>query len=185
MTKRYIFGWMEQTLLLRRSDQGSGKGNEAEMIGCQWLVAQCCSVLHQCHCVSVNTTWQGAIKLDRHQSIFFKTQKQSVCRKATSRYLHAFESFVNKNCDAWLALVDIACFENKLWMEWYCMVLSCIDTIEFILSDWRDTCAGPTENLNKSCCCRACCRSTLLTWRASDNASHISILQAWQSVINR
>ena len=53
MTKRYIFGWMEQTLLLRRSDQGSGKGNEAEMIGCQWLVAQCCSVLHQCHCVSV------------------------------------------------------------------------------------------------------------------------------------
>ena len=108
MTKRYIFGWMEQTLLLRRSDQGSGKGNEAEMIGCQWLVHRLRSVTVSYTivtvlvlvCYSVNTTWQGAIKLDRHQSIFFKTQKQSVCRKATSRYLHAFESFVNKNCDA-------------------------------------------------------------------------------------
>ena len=106
--KRYIFGWMEQTLLLRRSDQGSGKGNEAEMIGCQWLVHRLRSVTVSYTivtvlvlvCYSVNTTWQGAIKLDRHQSMFFKTQKQSVCRKATSRYLHAFESFVNKNCDA-------------------------------------------------------------------------------------
>ena len=153
MTKRYIFGWR----CCRHCCSGDLIRGVGRAMKQRWLDAsgwlRSVAVSHTSVtvlvlvCYSVNTTWQGAIKLDRHQSIFFKTQKQSVCRKATSRYLHAFESFINKNCDAWLVLVDIACFENKLWMEWYCMVLSCIDTIELILSDWRDTCAGPTEYL--------------------------------------
>ena len=32
---------------------------------------------------------------------------------------------------------------------WYRMVLSCINTFEVILSDGRDTGAGPSENLEK------------------------------------
>ena len=32
-------------------------------------------------------------------------------------------------------------------IAWYCMELSCVDTIVVIMSDWRDTSAGPSENL--------------------------------------
>ena len=32
-------------------------------------------------------------------------------------------------------------------IAWYCMELSCVDTIVVIMSDWRDTGAGPSENL--------------------------------------
>ena len=32
---------------------------------------------------------------------------------------------------------------------WWCIVLSCIDTIEMILGDWRNTAAGPSENLKR------------------------------------
>ena len=32
---------------------------------------------------------------------------------------------------------------------WWCIVLSCIDTIEMILGDWRNTAAGPGENLKR------------------------------------
>ena len=32
-------------------------------------------------------------------------------------------------------------------LQWYCIVLGCIDTIEMILSDWISICAVPSENL--------------------------------------
>ena len=42
------------------------------------------------------------------------------------------------------------------------MVLSCIDTVEVILSDWRDTQTGTTGNLKK--------KVTAIDYRASDEA---------------
>ena len=32
-------------------------------------------------------------------------------------------------------------------IAWYCMKLSCVDTKVVIMSDWRDTGSGPSENL--------------------------------------
>ena len=55
---------------------------------------------------------------------------------------------------------------------WYCMVMSCIDTAEVILSDWRDTGTGMSKHLKKQ---------EGLSWtaedtRASDEARNENIL---------
>ena len=37
-------------------------------------------------------------------------------------------------------------------LMYYDMVLICMDTVEVILSDWRDTSVGTTENLKGGLC---------------------------------
>ena len=61
---------------------------------------------------------------------------------------------------------------------WYFTALSCIDTVEVILSDWLDTSAGPSENWKTDL------HYCTLTWRACDETNRTEICKRWPKTWN-